>query len=129
MAASDLAGVLNRIRTVMMSESVPQIIVDQQAVKPCRRRYGDEFKKDAVRLITDQQYTFRAAALAVGVSQKSLRHWHRKFVTVSGGCNGSAITVEQLQADNKRLGRRLKRAETEREILKKATTYFANQQS
>ena len=101
---------------------------DQQGVKPCRRRYGDEFKKDAVRLITDQQYTFQAAASAVGVSQKSLRDWHRKFASIPGGSNGTAVTVEQLQADNKRLRQQLKRAETEREILKKATTDFASQQ-
>jgi len=111
-----------------MSESVPQKSSDQQAVKPHRRRYGDEFKQDAVRLITDQQYTFQAAALAVGVSQQSLRAWHRKFASIPSGSNGSVLTVEQLQADNKRLRQQLKRAETEREILKKATTYFASQQ-
>jgi transposase-like protein len=30
-----------------------------------RRRYPDDFKRDAVRLVTDEQYTFRAAAKAV----------------------------------------------------------------
>ncbi len=109
-----------------MSESIPPIPVDQQAVKPGRRRFLDEFKRDAVRLITEQQYTFQAAASAVGVSQKSLRDWHRKFATGAGPANGTPVTVEQLQADNRRLRRQLKRAETEREILKKATTYFAS---
>lgn len=111
-----------------MSELIPPIPADRKTVKPCRRRFLDEFKRDAVRLITDQQYTFQAAAGAVGVSQNSLRDWHRKFATVSGASNGTAVTVEQLQADNKRLRQQLKRAETEREILKKATTYFASQQ-
>ena len=111
-----------------MSESIPPIPADQQTLKPHRRRFLDEFKRDAVRLITDQQYTFQAAAQAVGVSQHSLRVWHNKFGTVSGVSNGTAVTVEQLQADNKRLRQQLKRAETEREILKKATTYFASLQ-
>ena len=111
-----------------MSESNPLIPPDQQTPKPCRRRFLDEFKRDAVRLITEQQYTFQAAAQAVGVSQNSLRVWHKKFGTVSGVSNGAAVTVEQLQADNKRLRQQLKRAETEREILKKATTYFASLQ-
>jgi len=111
-----------------MSESIPPIPTDQQTLKPCRRRFLDEFKRDAVRLITDQQYTFQAAAQAVGVSQNSLRVWHKKFGIVSGVSNGTAVTVEQLQADNKRLRQQLKRAETEREILKKATTYFASLQ-
>ncbi len=109
-----------------MSELVPPIPADQQTVKPCRRRFLDEFKRDAVRLITDQQYTFQAAASAVGVSQKSLRDWHRKFAAGADPANGAAVTVEQLQADNRRLRQQLKRAETEREILKKATTYFAS---
>ena len=38
----------------MMSESIPRTPADQQALKPCRRRFTDEFKQDAVRLITDQ---------------------------------------------------------------------------
>ena len=112
-----------------MSESIHPIPTDQQTLKPYRRRFLDEFKRDAVRLITDQQYTFQAAAQAVGFSQNSLRVWHKKFGTVSGVSNGVAVTVEQLQADNKRLRQQLKRAETEREILKKATTYFASLRS
>ena len=112
-----------------MSESIPPIPADQQTFKPHRRRFLDEFKRDAVRLITDQQYTFQAAALAVGVSQNSLRDWHRKFAAGAGPANGAAVTVEQLQADNRRLRQQLKRAETEREILKKATTYFASLRS
>lgn len=112
-----------------MSESIPPIPADQQTRKPQRRRFLDEFKRDAVRLITEQQYTFQAAAQAVGVSQKSLRDWHKKFAAGAGPANGVAVTVEQLQADNKRLRQQLKRAETEREILKKATTYFASLRS
>ncbi len=111
-----------------MHDLLPRIPADQQAVKPCRRRFLDEFKRDAVRLITDGQYTFQAAAQAVGISQKSLREWHKKFASAPDASNGVAVTVGQLQADNKRLRQQLKRAEMEREILKKATTYFASQQ-
>ena len=69
-----------------MSESNPPIPADQQTVKPCRRRFLDEFKRDAVRLITDQQYTFQAAASAVGVSQKSLRDWQQEVRGRRGSC-------------------------------------------
>ncbi len=112
-----------------MFESISRIPEDQQHLKACRRRFTAEFKRDAVRLITDQQYTFQAAGQAVGVSQNSLRGWHRKFASAPSSANGAAVTVEQLQADNKRLRQQLKRAETEREILKKATTYFASLRS
>lgn len=56
-----------------------------------------------MRLVTEQGYTFIAAAKAVGVSSRSLRDWY------------------------KRLRNQLQRAELEREILKKATAYFAKE--
>ncbi len=87
-------------------------------------RYPDDFKREAVRLITEQQYKFKAAAQAVGVSEKSLRDWHKKFAPPPALC-GDEATVEDLREENKRLRKQLKRAELEREILKKATAYFA----
>ena len=93
-------------------------------VTPCRRRYPDDFKRDAVRLVIEEKYSFKAAAKAVGVSEKSLRDWHARLVPPLAPC-GENATVEQLQQENKRLRKQLKRAEMEREILKKATAYFA----
>lgn len=90
------------------------------------RRYSDEFKRQAVQLITDENYTFKAAARAVGVSVKSLRDWHKQFVPPIAPC-GSAASVDDLLAENKRLRKQLRRAEMEREILKKATAYFAKE--
>ena len=95
-------------------------------VAPCRRRYPDDFKRNAVRLVTEEKYSFKAAARAVGVSEKSLRDWHAKFAPEPAPC-GENATVEQLQQENKRLRKQLKRAEMEREILKKATAYFAKE--
>ncbi len=93
---------------------------------PKSRRYPEDFKRSAVRLVTDEQYTFKAAAQAVGVSEKSLHDWHRKFAPPPVPC-GDDATVSELQAENKRLRKELKRAELEREILKKATAYFAKE--
>ncbi len=90
------------------------------------RRFPEEFKRDAVHLVTDERYTFKAAAQAVGVSEKSLRDWHKKFAPPPVPC-GDDATVAELQAENKRLRKDLKRAELEREILKKATAYFAKE--
>jgi len=88
--------------------------------------YPKDFQQDAVRLVTEEKYTFKAAALAVGVSEKSLRDWHKKHAPPPVPCGDSA-TVTELQAENKRLRKQLKRAELEREILKKATAYFARE--
>lgn len=35
--------------------------------------FSDEFKQDAVRLVTDEKYTFKAAAEALGVGEQRLR--------------------------------------------------------
>ncbi len=106
-----------------MNEANPSIDV---ASAPCRRRYPDDFKRDAVRLVTEEKYSFKAAAKAVGVSEKSLRDWHGKLAPQPSPCGDNA-TLEQLQQENTRLRKQLKRAEMEREILKKATAYFAKE--
>ena len=91
-----------------------------------RRRFTEDFKRDAVRLVVDESYSFKAAAQAVGVCEKSLRDWYVKFAPPPEPC-GDDATVEQLQDENKRLRKQLKRTELEREILKKATAYFAKE--
>jgi len=96
------------------------------SVTPCRRRYTNDFKQDAVRLVTHDKYSFKAAAKAVGVSEKSLRDWHARLVPEPDPC-GDDATLGQLQEENKRLRKQLKRAELEREILKKATAFFAKE--
>ncbi len=90
------------------------------------RRFSEEFKQDAVRLVVSEEYTFKAAAAAVGVSEQTLRHWHARLAPKPAEC-GAEATLEQLREENKRLRRELRRAELEREILKKATAYFAKE--
>jgi transposase len=91
-----------------------------------RSRYPEPFQREAVRLVTEEKYSFAAASKAVGVSQQSLRVWHKKFALPPVPCGEDATTAE-LRAENKRLRKELKRAEMEREILKKATAYFAKE--
>ena len=91
-----------------------------------RRRFTKEFKRDAVRLVVAESYSFKAASAAVGVCEKSLRDWHKQFAPTPDPC-GADASIEQLQDENKRLRKQLKRAEMEREILKKATAYFAKE--
>jgi transposase len=91
-----------------------------------RRRFSEEFKQDAVRLVVGEEYTFKAAATAVGVSEQTLRHWHARLAPKPAEC-GEDATLDELREENKRLRRELRRAELEREILKKATAYFAKE--
>lgn len=93
--------------------------------KPPRRSFSDEFKQAAVDLVVKQNYSFKAAADAVGVSSRSLREWHEKWAPEPRPCDDAA--VELLREENKQLKKRLQRAEMERDILKKATAYFARE--
>jgi len=109
-----------------MSQSPNPTASQPSQIPPQRRRFAEAFKRDAVRLITHERYSFQAAAQAVGVSDNSLRKWHKQYAPQPQPCEQDA-TVEQLQAENNRLRKQLRQAQMERDILKKATAYFASQ--
>ena len=109
-----------------MSQSPDPKASNSQPTPPPRRRFAESFKRDAVRLVTHERYSFKAAAQAVGVSDNSLRTWHKQYASQPQPC-GQDGTVEQLQAENNRLRKQLRQAEMERDILIKATAYFASQ--
>ena len=94
--------------------------------KRVRRTFTEEFKRDAVNLVVKQNYSFKDAAEAVGVASRSLREWHEKYAPEPEPC-GQDASLEELTAENKRLRKQLQKAELEREILKKATAYFAKE--
>ncbi len=99
--------------------------MDEQA-KRKRPTYSDEFKQDAVRLVVEEGYSFKAACQAIGVCDATLRDWHRKLAPPPQPC-GEGATLDEMKAEITRLRRQLKRTELEREILKKATAYFAKE--
>ena len=74
--------------------------------KRVRRSFTEEFKRDAVSLVVKEGYSFAKAAQAVNVSINSLRLWHQKYAPKPEPC-GSDASVEELQAENRRLRREL----------------------
>lgn len=98
----------------------------QSIIKRERRVFSEEFKRDAVNLVVVEGYSFKRAAEVLGISTNSLHRWHGKLAPQPDAC-GDDATVGQLQEENKRLRKQLARAEMEREILKKATAYFAKE--
>ena len=91
-----------------------------------KRTFSVEFKESAVKLVTERGYTVPEAAKSLGVDANSIRGWLKNFPA-----NGSAAgTGEQaLRAEVQRLRKENQRLLMEREILKKATAFFAKQQS
>jgi transposase len=113
-------------RTAPTTGAAPLHAASASTVRRPRRVFTDEFKQAAVRLVVSEGYTFAAAARAVDVGEQTLRNWHAKLAPQPEPC-GADASLEELRAENLRLRRELKRAELEREILKKATAYFAKE--
>jgi transposase len=90
-----------------------------------RRTYTRDFKLAAVKLITVQGYSVAEAARSLGIGENLLRNWKLKLEAAGDQAfpgHGHLPPLEQevvrLRAENKRL-------QMERDILKKATVFFA----
>ena len=94
--------------------------------KQPNRKFDPEFIESAVKLVTVEGYSKIAAAKAVNVPTSTLRQWCRKHAAKTGE-TGNKPTFEELEAENRQLRKQLRQAELEREILKKATAYFAKE--
>ena len=86
-----------------------------------RRVYSAEFKADAVRLVTEQGYSVAEAARNLGVYPNLLGTWKRKLEAETQGLTeDERMELKRLLAENQRL-------RMERDILKKAAAFFANE--
>ena len=96
---------------------------------PKRRQYTAEFRHEAVRLITEHGYGVTEAARNLGINAKMLGRWKRQ---IEQQHNGVSRGNGQLSAEHDellRLRKEVKRLRMEREILKKAALFFANESS
>ena len=89
--------------------------------------YTPEFKREAVRLMTDQGLSVPEVSKRLGVSENQLDTW-RKTARLAGAAafpgSGHLTPVEE---ENRRLQAEIKRLEAERDILKQASAFFATQ--
>ena len=85
-----------------------------------RIRYTEEFKLGAVALVTDKGHSVTSVAGRLGVSTKSLYDWVKRY-----GGQADDVVVSADTAEIKRLKAELRRVTEERDILKKATAFFA----
>jgi transposase len=84
-------------------------------------RYTEEFKRDAVSQITDRGYSVKEVSSRLGISTKSLYDWkkvYHKPEPERQQDDAQATEIRRLKAE-------LLRVIEERDILKKATAYFA----
>jgi transposase len=90
-----------------------------------RRQFTDEFKASAVRLVLDEGKTVSATARDLDLTETALREWVKRARAdrTHGGTGLTTAEREELV----RLRKALRIAEEERDILKKATAFFAKQ--
>ena len=86
-------------------------------------RYRDDFKKDAVSQVVERGYSVRDVAGRLGISTKSLYTWKAQFSKPDKVRDDEAALSSELR----RVKRELARVTEERDILKKATAYFARE--
>ena len=96
--------------------------------KKKRKIYSPEFKTEAVRLIAEKGYSIAEASRNLGIEYSILRRWNKQF---KDDPENAFPGKGNLKADDERLRqlqRELKRVKEERDILKKALAYFAEDQ-
>ena len=95
--------------------------------KTARARYTLEFKQEAARLVENGQ-SIASVARTLGVVDQTLFNWvkaHRQG-KLTGAHSKALVSAEQMEIS--RLRAELARVKMERDILGKATAYFAKGQ-
>ena len=96
-------------------------------MKGKRRRFTAEFKEEAVRLVARGGRPLAQVARELGVHENVLRKWRMAAKTGSRDGTSTVCGHFTLAEENRRLRSELARVKEERDILKKATAFFAGE--
>lgn len=88
-----------------------------------RKKYDDDFKKNAVKLSYASPKPVKEIADDLGIHENLLYNWRRKYTA-----DGDKTKFATLEEENRDLRRQLAEARMERDMLKKAAAYFASHQ-
>jgi len=91
-----------------------------------RKKYTQEFRESAVKLVTEQGYAIAEAARNLGINAGVLGRWKREAADGESGQPGT-LGGKAIQAELTRLRKENQRLKLEREILKKAAAFFAKE--
>lgn len=90
-----------------------------------RRRFGREFKVEAVRLIRERGVSVAQAARDLDVHENVLRKWVKELAADPGQAFPGHGQMRPEQLEIEKLRREVAKLKAERDILKKAAAYFA----
>ena len=98
----------------------------KREVRRARRVFTAEFKAEAVRLCKVGDRAVRQVAKDLDLTETALRDWVKRADVDAGKGPPGALTTEERD-ELRELRKRVKRLEMERDILKKATAFFAKE--
>jgi transposase len=96
-----------------------------------RKGYSEDFRREAIRLVDSDTKPIAQIARDLGINAETLRIWHQRAHGLkpqpepAETVRASRGVVASLEEENRRLKRENARLLEEREILKKATAFFA----
>ena len=91
------------------------------AKRKTRRRFSEEFKAETVKLVKQSNRSMADLAMELGINAKSIGEWVHRAEE-----NSQAIEEDE-RAELRRLRKENSELRMEREILKKATAFFAKE--
>ena len=94
-----------------------------------RRTFTTEFKVQAVKLVTEQGRSIAEVARDLDLGESLLRSWKSALAAAGTGAFPGKGNPPSLEEELRRLRAENKRLQMERDILKKATAFFARESS
>ncbi len=98
----------------------------KRQTRRARRSFTAEFKAEAVRLCKVGDRSIRRVAQDLDLTETALREWVQRADEAPGIAKPESLTTAE-QDELRELRKRVKRLEMERDILKKATAFFAKE--
>lgn len=92
-----------------------------------RKKYSKEFKLDAISLVSEQGYSRAEAARSLDINANMLGRWIKEHKTEDGQAFRGNGKLTPEQEELRALKAQVKRLQMEKDILKKATVFFAKE--
>jgi transposase len=119
---------VNSKKSVVPMKSVsPSKSVPAEKRPSGRRTYTSQFKREAVELVEREGLSVAEAARRLGMDQTLLRSWRVKFQEQGDQAFPGAGQRTAVEEENRQLREENARLKMERDILKKATAFFARE--
>ena len=99
-------------------------VMEQEPPRRTRRKFTDEFKRDAVALVIDEDRTVVDVAVSLGIGEGTLGNWVRQARVDRGERVGVSTTEREEMVKLRRENTQLR---MERDLLKRATAFWVKE--